>query len=742
MNEQPQQIQIETLGRYKIIQRLGRGGMGEVWLCEDQRLNRKVAIKTLPAHNQQDKEFGRRFEHEAKAAASLNHPHILPVHDYGKQALPDETVLTYIVMPYINGGSLAERIAYYTRQKRLMPAEEAQTFLTQAAKAIDHAHKLRIIHRDIKPDNMLLRDENWLLLADFGIARMLGSSERLTIANQGFGTPEFMAPEQARGQATVTSDNYSLAVVAYLLLTGRLPFQGNTALATTIQHLTEPPPAPREINPFLSPACEQLLLQGLAKDPEQRPALALEFVTQLAGSLHNMTYQANALQTIRELPELGFKETSPVLWQHDDEKVPPLTRRQILRNGTIAAAACVGVGAGVWGISRNIAGATAMKLPAQPTVSARPTVIGPNKPVLVLTGHSQPPDALKWSPDSKILMSGGVDSQVLSWDITRLLQQPARPPQTPLYTNQLRCNSNSIFLAWSPDQSMLAVTNEAQQNNSTQVALCSPDLKVQSHFVLPYPPGAQSSDSTGLQGLVWPLKRFIVLTNLEATSPQSTAYLDQLYVVDTLQPQQHWRVDTEPRTGKDDFFSLGNNLLLSSLSSTGMVAVMHDTSVVIGQIDTIGNQASWQQRTKIDLLSAYTDANGIKKLSGACWSAHGTYIAGYSLDANVLIYTRWQEGSSPMPQYKLSVPANADGSKTVLTSMVSNPASLSPGFATGTIDGGVYLWNFQQNSQPVRKLDNNGITQAVVALDWSPDGHWLAASFRDQNTSILVWKLS
>ncbi|MBV9617356.1 MAG: protein kinase, partial [Ktedonobacteraceae bacterium] len=133
MNNRDIPFSVNTLGRYKILQRLGRGGMGDVWLGEDPRLHRQVAIKTLPVHNQLDQEFVARFEREAQAAAALNHPHILPVHDYGRQALPDGSIVTYIVMSYIKGGSLSERIAFYTQKHMQMPPSEAIAFLSQAA---------------------------------------------------------------------------------------------------------------------------------------------------------------------------------------------------------------------------------------------------------------------------------------------------------------------------------------------------------------------------------------------------------------------------------------------------------------------------------------------------------------------------------------------------------------------------------------------------------------------------------
>ncbi len=143
--EKPVSIPGMTLGRYHLLQRIGQGGMGEVWLGEDPRLHRQVAIKTLPLHNQGDREFLQRFEREARAAAALIHPHILSVHDYGQQALPNGQTITYIVMPYISGGSLEDRIAMWKKSHTYMPHDEAIAYLSQAAEAIDYAHAQGIL---------------------------------------------------------------------------------------------------------------------------------------------------------------------------------------------------------------------------------------------------------------------------------------------------------------------------------------------------------------------------------------------------------------------------------------------------------------------------------------------------------------------------------------------------------------------------------------------------------------------
>jgi serine/threonine protein kinase len=263
----------KMLGRYQLIRMLGRGGMGEVWLAEDTQLRRKVAVKLLPYVVISDQGYLRDFEREARAAAALEHPHILPVHDFGEQPVGD-TVITYIIMPYITGGSLRERLHGFNGP---LPTDEALYYLRQAAQAIDYAHSQDVLHRDIKPANMLLQ-RDWLLLADFGISKLLTSSTIQSGTHAGAGTPEYMAPEQAQGKAEFASDRYSLGIVAYQLFAGNLPFKGDTPYGTLMKQVKEEPPPPRQYNPALPEAVEQAILRGIVKRPEDRPASCAAFI--------------------------------------------------------------------------------------------------------------------------------------------------------------------------------------------------------------------------------------------------------------------------------------------------------------------------------------------------------------------------------------------------------------------------------------------------------------------------------
>ncbi len=291
----------KMLGRYQLIRMLGRGGMGEVWLADDTQLRRQVAVKLLPYVVASNQGYLRDFEREARAAAALEHPHILPVHDYGEQQAGD-TVITYIIMPYITGGSLRERLRAMNGP---LPTDEALYYLRQAAQAIDYAHSQNVLHRDIKPANMLLQ-QDWLFLADFGIAKLLTSPTFQSGTHAGSGTPEYMSPEQAQGKAEFASDRYSLGIVAYQLFTGYLPFKGETPYNTLLKQMKDEPPPPRQRNPALPEAVEQAILQGIVKRAEDRPASCVALIQSI---------------------EQGWKADGPALLDPDATVLAPWSKR-------------------------------------------------------------------------------------------------------------------------------------------------------------------------------------------------------------------------------------------------------------------------------------------------------------------------------------------------------------------------------------------------------------------------------
>lgn len=277
LTNQSMDWQGNMLGRYRLLQLVGRGAMGEVWRAEDSQLRRQVAIKLLPRVLAGDAHYLDAFAYEARTAAALEHPHILPIHDFGKVQTAPEEITTYLIMPLINGGSLSQRIR---STHGLLPVDECLHYLKQAAQAIDYAHSRQVLHRDIKPANMLLQQQ-WLFITDFGIAKLLSSVTYRSQTHAGAGTPEYMAPEQAQGHAVAASDRYSLAMLAYQLFTGNLPFRGDTPYATMMMQITSPLPPARRFNAAIPPVVENTLAQGLAKRPEERPPTCLDFVNAL-----------------------------------------------------------------------------------------------------------------------------------------------------------------------------------------------------------------------------------------------------------------------------------------------------------------------------------------------------------------------------------------------------------------------------------------------------------------------------
>ncbi|GHH96513.1 Stk1 family PASTA domain-containing Ser/Thr kinase [Neobacillus kokaensis] len=248
-------------GRYKILHIIGGGGMANVYLAHDMILDRDVAVKMLRLDFANDEEFIRRFHREAQSATSLAHPNIVNIYDVG-----EENELYYIVMEYVDGQTLKQ----YIQQNSPLRVEDAIGIMRQLASAISHAHHNHIIHRDIKPHNILIDHTGNVKITDFGIAMAL-SATSITQTNSVLGSVHYLSPEQARGgMANRKSDIYSLGIVMFELLTGRLPFSGESAVSIALKHLQSETPSVRRWNPKIPQSVENIVLKATAKDPFHR----------------------------------------------------------------------------------------------------------------------------------------------------------------------------------------------------------------------------------------------------------------------------------------------------------------------------------------------------------------------------------------------------------------------------------------------------------------------------------------
>ena len=250
--------------RYELGERLGTGGMSTVVLAFDRRLERHVAVKLLAEHLADDRQFVSRFRREALAAARLVHPNIVQVFDFG---LDEPSGRQFIVMEHVHGQSAAEIL----REQGMLPAAEALDIIKQSCRGLDHAHRMGVVHRDVKPGNLLRSDEGVVKLADFGIAKAVSDESSITQVGSVLGTASYLAPEQATGQpATARSDIYSLGVVAYQLLSGRLPYEAQTLTELALKQQREAPPLLDAVNPDVTPAVAAVIDRALALEPEDR----------------------------------------------------------------------------------------------------------------------------------------------------------------------------------------------------------------------------------------------------------------------------------------------------------------------------------------------------------------------------------------------------------------------------------------------------------------------------------------
>lgn len=290
----------QSLGRYHVLEQLGEGGMATVYKARDMKLNRDVAVKVIRTDV-----FGsaildrilKRFDREAQALAELTHPNIVTILDYGEfNGAP------YLVMPFLPGGTLKQRLG------KPISWQEAVQMLVPIAQALSHAHQQGIVHRDVKPSNILIARTGEPMLSDFGIAKILDTEETrdLTSTGVGIGTPEYMAPEQGMGQTDERADIYALGIVFYEMIAGRIPYRADTPMAVLLKKNQEPLPRPKQFVPTLPNAVEDVLIKALARDPKYRYQTAAEFGIALEQLVRG--------ETVKESHGLGSTADSNWKW--------------------------------------------------------------------------------------------------------------------------------------------------------------------------------------------------------------------------------------------------------------------------------------------------------------------------------------------------------------------------------------------------------------------------------------------
>jgi serine/threonine protein kinase len=684
-----EQLAGEMLGRYHLIRCIGRGNTGETWLAQDPRLHRRVAIKMLPSRHQHDHEYAARFEREARVIATLNHPHILPIHDYGERLRADGQVVSYLVMPYIEGGSVETLLS-----QRSISQEKALALLSQAAEAIDYAHAQHAQHHDIKPANMLLRSDLWLLLADFGIAHIVsGPAPDSQLSNAQdkamVGTPTssaYSAPEQAQGQTVAASDLYSLAVVAYQLLTGHLPFPSRQGGASLNLHKML---SPRRWNPALSPSCEEVLRRALARQPEARYPSAHEFVEELARSLAVPTTPGRRL-----------------------------TRRHLLVGAAVTAA--IGAG-GVWA-------AASVHHPVLVPTSSASSPPDPDAPTRILRGHQKPAHALAWSPASGSVVLASAcnqDSTVKLWNLQSLGNRQTVFNQS---TASKDLRRTQLSLAWSPDGSSLALGGTDAQGRPA-IAVYRPDLSglvagLEQGFSLPV---------SALNGLAWSTQT--LLAALYTTAPDKGQRFS-LGLWDTQKPTLQPQPASISGVLAPSEYESTYRCLVASPDGTRL-AIGTSQCALVGSSTLAGNNVLWHPAS-FDPLLGQLSSNAIDQLAWM-WINQGGQALLAIIQGNPNTFGGWGDISGSRPTFaNFSRQLNNASNFTAIATYPNTQKWL---YAAGTQDGKVYLWDQSAGQLPVRILNGGSIKGRIITLAWSPDGAWLAASYDDSNASIAVWGL-
>jgi serine/threonine protein kinase/WD40 repeat protein len=728
----------QMIGRYRLLQLYGQGNVGEVWRAEDTTLQRQVALKVLPAVLREEKAYLHFFVENAQAAASLEHPHILPVHDFGEFALDDE-ILTYLVMPWISGGSLRERLRQMPAGE-LLPLEERFQYLRQTAEAIDYAHMKNILHRNITPGNLLLQDRT-VYLTDFTLARLLSVGSYRSHNSLNASTPEYMAPELIQGHASAASDRYSLAVIAYELFTGRSPFWDADPIAVLLKQLNEAPPLPRELNPEIPALAAQTLLRGLAKSEQERPSASLAFVAELEHNWYLRTtdladpeatvlapWSKYLLDGSRPQPArsgaqpanqdqaegMGEPEILALLPTISTKLIDEMgpKRRKWDRRTLLLGAVASGVLLAGGGLALG-----SVLLRTLKRVGPLNMIAG--IPLLKLTGHQRGGLVsggvwnVRWHPSGRYLVSAGDDHSVMLWDVGSLLSTKTERTRT-INLSSLSWQLGSFLernaVDWSPDGKMLVALAYSARD-----------------------PAEPASNDT------------IATINPFSSGTQLTVMADQ-------------RVETTSPRYDELFWSPTGEMLATTRSYlNGIITLWTGSSEKLSINKSLGSPPANSDTTSLDDKNNVRPPIGPYRGIAMCWSQDGTRILQIDQDFSVLSWdvksgqktkilalSRRSQELPDQPgvvgEYFFPALKRSPGT---MTQFVANNVDVAVVFdvqqkkvlhTLGTTDRAVYRTTY------IPVIDSSPVCPQIGALAWSPDGRYLAGCYlADQR--IFVWDL-